>query len=125
VTTSADAWEWPASLDAVVAAPGHHAVRLENDHVRVLETRVEAGDTVPVHTHRWPSVQYVVSIADFVRRDQDGNVLFESRASDGPLSDPHVLWSDPLPPHSLENVGDGPIDVIMVELKDPARPASV
>jgi hypothetical protein len=56
------------TLDAVVAVPDHHAVLFENDRVRVLDARV-GGDTVPLHTHRWPGVQYVVSFADFVRRD--------------------------------------------------------
>lgn len=117
MTLSADGWEWPDSLDAVVAAPEHHVVLLENDRVRVLDARVEAGDTVPVHTHRWSGVQYVVSFADFVRRDGDGEVLIDSRALDFPSEGPLVLWSEPLPPHTLENVGDDPIHAIVVELK--------
>jgi hypothetical protein len=119
VTLSADGWEWPDSLDAVVAAPEHHSVLLENDRVRVLAARVEAGDTVSAHTHRWPGVQYVVSTADFVRRDGDGEVLVDSRAMDFPRERPLVLWSEPLPPHTLENVGDDLIHVIVVELKGP------
>jgi hypothetical protein len=71
-------WPWPESLDAVVAAPEHHAVLLENERVRVLEARVERNDTVPVHTHRWPGVQCVLSFADFVRRDTAGAVLVDS-----------------------------------------------
>ena len=108
----------PDSLDAVVAAPEHHSVLLENDRVRVLDTRVEAGDTVPLHTHRWPGVQYIVSFAEFVRRDGAGKVLVDSRAMDFPKETPLVLWSGPLPPHTLENVGDDLIHVIIVELKD-------
>jgi len=122
VTPSSDGWQWPDFLEAVVAAPEHHAVLFENDQVRVLGARVEVGDTVPVHTHRWPSVQYVVSFADFVRRDGDGEVLVDSRAMDIPSERPIVLWSEPVPPHTLENVGDGLIHVIVVELKNlPAR----
>ncbi|MEP6910581.1 MAG: cytoplasmic protein [Actinomycetota bacterium] len=109
----------PDSLDAVVAAPEHHSVLLENDRVRVLDARVEAGDTVPVHTHRWPGVQYIVSFAELVRCDGDGEVLVDSRAMDFPKEAPLVLWSRPLPPHTLENVGDDLIHVIVVELKDP------
>jgi len=97
-TLSADGWEWPDSLDAVVAAPEHHSVVLKNDRVRALDARVEPGDTVPVHTHRWSGVQYVVSFADFVRRDGDGEVLVDSRAMDFPRDLPLVLWSEPLPP---------------------------
>ena len=91
---------------------------LENDRVRVLDTRVEAGDTVPVHTHRWPSVQYVMSIAAFVRRDAEGRVLIDSRTMDLPKEAPFTLWSEPIPPHTLENIGDRVIHVIAVELKD-------
>jgi hypothetical protein len=35
-----NAWPWPDSLDAVVAAPKHHQLVLENDRVRVLDTRI-------------------------------------------------------------------------------------
>jgi hypothetical protein len=52
VTRGTDNWQWPDTLDAVAAAPAHHVVLLENEHVRVLEARIEAGDTVPLHTHR-------------------------------------------------------------------------
>lgn len=104
-------------LDAVVAAPAHHSVVFENERVRVLDTRVEPGDTVPLHAHRWPGVQHILGFADFVRRDGDGRVLLDSRglnlASNGPL----VLWSEPLPPHTLENVGNSVIHAVVVELK--------
>jgi len=107
-------------LDALVAAPDHHSLLLENEHVRVLETVVPAGETTAVHTHRWPNVQYVVNGADFVRRDGGGEVTLDTRAETGPSKPSTVLWSNPIPPHSLENVGDGALCVIMVELKDEA-----
>ena len=90
---------------------------LENDSVRVLDARVEVGHTVPVHTHRWSGVHYVVSFADFVRRDAEGEVLVDSRAMEFPRERPLVLWSEPLPPHTLENVGDDLIHAIVVEVK--------
>jgi len=117
VTRSTDGWEGPDSLDAVVAAPDHHSVLLENDRVRVLDARVERGDTVPVHTHRWPGVQYLMSLGDFVRRDADGQLLADSRTMDLPKARPLVLWSEPIPPHTLENVGDCVIHAILIELK--------
>ena len=111
-------WEWPDALDAVVAAPAHHHVLLENERVRVLETRIEAGDETPVHTHRWPNVQYVLSSTDFVRYDAQGGVALDTRAGAGPPPPGSTLWSGPLPPHSLKNVGETFLRVIMVELKD-------
>ena len=100
-----------------MAAPEHHAVLLENERVRVLEARVEQGDTVPLHTHRWPGVQYILSFADFVRRDAHGEVLVDSRKLDMSKETPLVLWSEPVPPHTLENVGDRVIHAIVIELK--------
>lgn len=108
-----------AELDAVIAAPKHHTLLLENEHVRVLDTRIEPGDVVPLHMHRWPSVYYIKSWGDFVRRDGDGNVVVDSRQMPkGPV--PTVTWSAPLPPHTLENVGTTPIHVVSVEIKGAA-----
>lgn len=111
-----DTLAWPPELDAVIAASRHHIVLLENEHVRVLDTRIEPGETTPVHTHRWPSVYHIVSFTDFVRRDADGKVLIDTRQKPkGPT--PAATWSEPLPPHSLENVGDVAIHVVSVEIK--------
>ena len=112
-----DPWPWPDELDAVIAAPEHHRVLLENARTRVLDTVIEPGTTVPLHTHRWPAVYHVVSWGDFVRRDADRNVLVDTRGSTSSTT-PEALWSEPLPPHTLENVGATPIHVVSVELKE-------
>ncbi len=112
-----EALNWPVELDAMIAAQAYHAVLFENEHVRVLETRVPAGHTVPLHTHRWSGVQYVLAWSDFVRRDGDGEIVADSRGFEAnPLG--QWLWSGPLEPHTLENVGDGEIRVIVVEQKN-------
>ena len=77
--SAAAGWGWRESLDAMQAAPDHHTVLLENEHVRVLEAFGAPGETVPVHTHRWPAVIRIVSSSDFVRRDPAGTVLVDSR----------------------------------------------
>jgi hypothetical protein len=105
----------PDPLDALVAAPEHHRLIFENAQVRVLDTRIAPGDRTPVHTHRWPAVHYVVSWSDFVRRDAAGAVLADTRGKVPPP--PEALWGEPLPPHSLENVGETPIHIISTELK--------
>ena len=112
-------WEWPEELDALTAAPANHQLLLENDQVRVIETVVPIGEATPVHTHRWPSVEYVLSATEFVRRDGEGNVVFDTRAAHAQLRAAEVLWSGPFPPHSVENVGDAELRVIMVEIKQP------
>lgn len=110
--------EWPDALDAMVAAPEHHEVLLENERVRVLDSRIKPGETVPVHTHRWESVLYVLGTSDFIRYDTEGNPIFDSRTAATNVEPGTVVWSPPLRPHSVENVGDTEIRVISVELKD-------
>lgn len=106
--------DWPAELDALVAAPRHHRLLLENEQVRVLDAEIAPGERTPLHTHCWPAVHYIVSWSDFVRRDADDATLVDTRGRE-PASG--ALWSPPLGPHSLENVGPRPIRVISVELK--------
>jgi hypothetical protein len=115
-------WPWPDSLDALRAAPLHHRIMLENDRVRVLDTRIAPGETVPLHTHRWPAVHQIMGWSDFVRRDADGKVTVDTRGQPAPVGSPAVLWGEPLPPHTLENVGHADLHVVSVELKDGARP---
>ncbi len=80
----------------------------------MLDTRIPAGDVVPVHTHRRPAVYYTIQASDFIRRDQDGNVTFDSRKAP-PRGTANFF--EFLPPHSVENVGEVEIHLISVELK--------
>ena len=114
---SAEPWPWPDSLDALAAAPGHHQLMLENDRVRVLDTRIPSGDVVPVHTHRWPAIYYSISPGDFIRRDGEGNVLLDTRIRPIRRENQPAVWIESLPPHSIENVGSGEIHLISIELK--------
>jgi len=105
--------DWPDELDALSASAEHHRLLLENDSVRVLESFIPPGETTAVHTHRWPNVQYVVRGTRIVRRNADGAVT-----SDGELLEESATrWSEPIPPHTVENVGDEELRVIVVELK--------
>lgn len=111
-----DPREWPRALDALIAAPQHHTLLFENERVRVLETRIARGDRTPVHTHRWPSVIQTLTWSDFIRRDGNDEIVLDNRASQS--KPPAVVWSEPLPPHSVENVGNAEIRLILVELKE-------
>lgn len=115
--TDSKDWAWADSLDAVIAAPKYHKLLFENERVRLLEVRIRPGETTPVHTHRWPSAIYVAKQSDFIRRDGDGNLLFDSRTVGPPPSEPVVQWVGPLQPHSVENVGSVEILLITTELK--------
>ncbi|MGZ8688507.1 MAG: cupin domain-containing protein [Gaiellaceae bacterium] len=109
--------EWPDELDALVAAPDNHRLLLENEHVRVLDTHIAPGATTPLHTHCWPATLYVVSSDDFVRRDEDGTILLDTREAGIALAPGDALWSAPFPAHTLENVGRAEIRIVSVELK--------
>jgi len=116
-TPDSSTWPWPDSLDALIAAPQNHTLIFENERVRVVHTHIPPGALVP-HTHRWPGVAHVLSFSDFVRRDHNDQVLFDSRHAAPPPKLPATQWLDPLPPHSVENVGNSEIGILIVELKD-------
>ena len=111
------------SLDAMNTDPRHHSVLLENEHVRVLDTHVAAGERTAIHTHQWPAALYVISFSDFVRYDADGNILLDSRTLAVKPTDGGALWGPPLLAHCVHNVGTRELRVIAVELK-PARTAT-
>ena len=113
---------WVEALDALQAAPRHHHLVFETDRVRILDTRIGPGECTPIHTHRWPAVLHVMQWSDFVRRAADGRVLLDTRGRPPPVALPFITRSDPLAPHSLENVGPGDLQVISIELKESAAP---
>lgn len=108
---------WDDTLDALIAAPQHHTLLWENERVRVIETHIPAGERTAVHTHRWPGVLRVVSWSHFVRYDDRGNILAESRKIEALQNPSEYMWSAALPPHSLENVGEVELRIIAVEVK--------
>jgi len=110
--------DWPKEKDAVVAAPKNHKVLLENEKVRVLEVTVLPGETETVHSHRWASVLYIQTAGDFIDRDGEGKVIFDSRQLPTPLTFPMTMWKDPEAPHSIENLSKTiTLRLIRVEMK--------
>jgi len=113
-------WPWLDSLDALdalVAAPAHHRLLLEDQRMRVIHTRIAAGDIVPLHTHRWGGVAYLESWSHFIRRDERGEILFDSRQARTTPNFPCAQWREPLPPHTVENLGPLEISIVLIELK--------
>ena len=108
---------WPPHLDALTAAPEHHTLLFENDIVRVLDTLIPPGGQTAVHTHCWPAALYILSWSPFIRRDALGQITVDSRTDASLTNPPQALWSEALPPHSLENVGSSDLHVISVETK--------
>jgi len=104
-------------LDAMLAAPDHHDVLVENPQVRVLDTRLAAGERTPVHEHQWPAALYVLSWSDFIRYSPNGEVLVDSRTFAAQPSAGQALWSAALPPHYVHNIGNSVLHIIAVEVK--------
>jgi hypothetical protein len=105
-------------LDAVLVAPDHHSVLFENERVRILDTRLAAGHCTPIHAHEWPAALYVLSWSDFLRRDEQGTVLVDSRERPAPALG-SGLWIEQLPPHSVENIGTADLHIVAIEVKAP------
>jgi hypothetical protein len=89
----------------------------ENDYVRVMDANIPCGEMTSVHTHRFAASHIVISWSDFIRYDAEGNVLLDSR-SIAKTVDPHsALWSEPIGPHALKNIGANDLHIISVEIK--------
>ena len=109
----------PLSFDGPRAASDHHKIIFENDRVRVVDFRVSPGDTVPVHTHRWAAVNYVIGVSDFRSFDGDGNLILDSRNMKISQTEGSVFYQPAFPPlHSVENIGSEEIRGVTVELND-------
>ena len=117
MTDAEQPWGWPGNIDALVAAPAHHHLVFENDEVRVLDTRIGPGETVPMHTHRWAAVIYVITTSHVVRRGLEGEVLLDTRVTGEPPEPGAGAWVAPMPPHTVENVGESEVRLLNLELK--------
>lgn len=108
---------WPPDSDALIAAPKHHKLLFENEFVRVLDTTIAPGDKTAAHTHEYPASLYVLSWSDFIRYDADGNVIVDSRMMSKSPAPQSALWTESLPLHSVENIGQTDLHMISVEIK--------
>jgi len=104
-------------MDALIAAPEHHKLLFENDRVRVIDANIPAGDMTAVHTHGFAASHVVISWSDFIRYDAGGNLLLDSRSLGKSIAPHTALWSEPLGPHALKNVGGQELHIISVEVK--------
>jgi predicted metal-dependent enzyme (double-stranded beta helix superfamily) len=115
-TAAAEAWPWPQTLDAVIAAPGSHRVLIDNERVRVLEVVIEPGTREPEHTHQAFSVMLIDEPAN-IRYFVGNELRFESRQATDTTPATRVHWMEPEGPHSVENIDQHRYHAIRVELK--------
>jgi hypothetical protein len=89
---------------------------LANSSVRVWEDVVAPGAEQPVHTHRSPYLSVMVTDAHAQVVGADGTVLYEVERAAG---DTTWFGPDRVPvTHTLRNVGDAEIRVVIVEVLD-------
>ncbi len=101
-------------LDALLSAPQTHQLLFENASVRVLESTIEPGQSVPLHTHQWDSVYVILQGSCFIGVNEEGHRIeeelkpsierFKGDAPDSPL-------------YTYTNVGPKPFYSIVFEIK--------
>ena len=94
--------------------PQHYKVEFENEQVRVLRVRMEAGGKTATHSH--PD-GLVVAVTDLKVR----HTLPDGKTADRELKAGEALWT-PAWSHAGQNLADKPFELILVELK--SRPAA-
>jgi oxalate decarboxylase/phosphoglucose isomerase-like protein (cupin superfamily) len=107
----------PQDLDSIKADPQHHNVVLENDQVRVVHYLIPAGEKTAKHSHPDGVIVFFTD-AHYKNTTADGKIT-ELQAKAGTPA-----WRPALT-HVVENIGDKPLEGILVEPKQPhsARPA--
>ena len=97
------------SADAAAVAPHMYKVVLDNDRVRVLETRAKPGDKADMHSH---PAAVVVTIAGAQLR-----ITFpDGQTTEGDLTANDVRYIEPIE-HATEVVGPGELHMMLIELK--------
>lgn len=96
--------------DAVQVAPAHYAVKLENEHVRVIENTLKPGEKDGMHTH--PSGWYYVTQPGTMKVVHQGgkSELWKAKAGE-------AGWLKAEGPHTSENVGEASMSWVLVEVK--------
>lgn len=96
--------------DAVEVDPKHYTVEFENDRVRIIRIKYGPGEKSVMHTHG-PNVSIMLTEGIIRMNLPDGT------HEDLPSEIGAAQWSDK-EEHLPENLSDGPIEVVLVELKD-------
>ena len=105
-------------LDSTKADPQHHSVVFENDQVRVVHYLLRPGEKSAKHSHP-DGVNIFLTDGHYKNLAEDGKTT-ELQAKAGAAA-----WRPALT-HVTENIGDKPLEGILVEPKHPhsARPAN-
>jgi quercetin dioxygenase-like cupin family protein len=96
--------------DAVIADPAHYTVEFENDKVRIIRIKYGPGEKSVMHTHA-QNVSIMLTDGTVRMTSPDGT------SQDVPAEAGSATWSD-AEEHLPENVGDGPLEVVLIEVKN-------
>ena len=97
------------ALDPVKVDPERHKVELENDKVRVLRIKINAGDTTKQHEHPNGVAIFLTDVKTKFTRD-DGTTR------EGANKRGEAIWAA-AEKHTVTNVAARPAEIILVELK--------
>ena len=98
--------------DPVKVDPKHYTVVFENDAVRVLHIHYPVGEKSVMHSH--PD-----SVAVFLEDQKVKMTLPDGKSEETSTKKGEAVFT-PAGKHLPENIGTGPLDLILVELKKPA-----
>jgi len=108
--------EAASELDPTVVDPGHYAVELDNERVRILRITYGPGEESGMHSH--PD-SVAVFLTDAVAQMATADGLTEELAVDAG----QALFA-PARQHMGKNIGDAAWEIVEVELKSGAGPAA-
>lgn len=83
---------------------------LDNEHVRVIETTYPVGASIPMHTHGFPHVIYVVEGGTLQTTTPDGTLEKHD------LTPRETLWAK-AQAHATRNIGSTPVRILEVEVR--------
>lgn len=96
-------------IDPVKVSPRNYRVLLENEHVRVLEMNLTAGEADKMHSHPSETVYFISGGRVRVHLPDGATPELE-------LPDGFVMWHEAWT-HRIESIGTSDIKAIIVESK--------
>lgn len=98
-----------AAQDAVKVDPAHYKTISENSQVRIIHVHYEAHAKSVMHSHP-DGVLVVLSATKVKFTYPDGKTEIREMKAGDSMYTPHTV-------HLPENIGDKPMDAVLVELK--------
>ena len=98
--------------DPVKVDPTHYKVVFENDQVRVLRIHYAPGEKSIMHSHPDAVAVFLEDITAKMTHPDGKSDEMSAKKGDAVFTPPAT--------HQPENIGKGPLDLVLVELKKPA-----